>query len=129
MNINELKQDLLKNIQAIKDLMDADVTVEDIEARRTKLLKLTQISSLAAYCKSQAKRIQRMKELEVLMELEEKKYSPSFLSKMLDARCADEEALFIYADRLNAFLSHAIDGLRSEISLYKSELENQLIRT
>ncbi len=45
---------------------------------------------------------------------------------MIDAECNDEEALFVYADRINAGLSHSLDALRSVISLAKSEMENSL---
>lgn len=126
MTIDELKKDLHKKLQAVKEVMDADITDVDIESQKNKLLKLTQLGSLAAACKAQGKQILRLRELEALRELVDKGYSPSVLTKMIDARCCDEEALYIYTDRMNAFLSHSIEGIRSVISLYKEEMRNNL---
>lgn len=126
MTNEEIKSRLGKSLKAIKDLLESDIMDVDIESQKNKLLKLTQITGLAAEVKAQAKKLLRMRELEVLKELQEKKIAPSILSKLISSRCHDEEAMLEYADRLNAGVSHSIDGIRSVISLYKTELENSM---
>jgi len=117
---------LRKNLKAIRDLLDTDVTDCAIESVQNKATMLTQIIGLSAECKAEARRLTELKKLAVLTDIIDKGYAPSLITKMLDAEAATENALYVYADRLNAGITHAIDMLRTSISLYKSELENSL---
>ena len=119
-------ESLRSKLKSIRELLDVDVTGCDITDVQNKAIKLTQIIGLSAECKAEAKRLNELKKLQVLKNNLENKLSPSVLTKIFDAESANETALYIYADRLNAGITHAIDMLRSTISLYKSELENSL---
>lgn len=117
---------LRKNLKAIRDLLDSDVIDCDIVSVQNKATMLTQIIGLSAECKAEAKRLTELKKLDTLIRIKDDGYAPSLITKMLDAEAATENALYVYADRLNAGITHSIDMLRTSISLYKSELENSL---
>lgn len=125
--MNELEEKVLrKNLKAIRDLLDTDVIDCAIESVQNKATMLTQIIGLSAECKAEATRLKQLKNQETLIAIKDQGYSPSVMSKMIDAEAATENALYVYADRLNAGITHAIDMLRTSISLYKSEIENSL---
>lgn len=114
------------NLNAIRETMDSDVVDVDIEQQKNKLLKLSQLTGLAAECKAMAKKVLLKRELEALQDFKDQKIPPSVLTKMIDAECAEEGALLVYADRINAGLTNTMEALRTAISLYKTELENSL---
>lgn len=115
---------LTENLKAIRETLDAPVT--EIEEKDGKLMRLTQLVGLAAECKGHAKKVLRMKDLETLTKYMETTIAPSKLNKIIEAESFSEAGLYEYADRINAGISHAIEGLRTSISLYKTELENSL---
>jgi hypothetical protein len=116
----------VRNLNAIREVLDSDVMDADIETQKNKLIKLTQLTGLAAESKALAQKLLNMKELEVIKENEGSGITASVLVKKINAECYEEGALLVYADRINSALSHSIEGLRSVVSLYKSELENSL---
>jgi hypothetical protein len=122
MTFHEVKQSL----DLIRVLLDSDVSDSTIIEKEAKLLKVSQSSGLAAECKSEAKRLLRAKEVEVLIEIMDgaPNTPASIKTAVLKAKCGNEEALYEYAGRINAFISHNIESLRSVISLYKSEMEH-----
>lgn len=126
MTPDQLKTSIAKNLSSIRKILDTDVTGTDIESVVEKGKLLTQLSGTAAESKSQAVKLLKLKELEVLSKIKDSGLQPSIVSKMLDAECYEEHALFTYADRINASISHSVDYLRTVISLHKSEIENSL---
>lgn len=112
------------SLKVIRETLDAEVT--EIEEKDGKLMKLTQLVGLSAECKARAKGVLRMKELEILIKYQDSGFAPTRLNKLIDAESWQEAELLEYADRLNAGITHAIDGIRTSISLYKVELENSL---
>lgn len=119
------KEETIKALNSIRELVDQDVIDSDIEMVKNKMIALTQLIGLSAEANASAKKLLHSKELKVLIGID-KSLSPSIQNKMLSAECFEEIALYEYADRLNSALIHSIDALRSVLSLYKTELENSL---
>lgn len=119
-------QETKNSLNTIRYVLDMDVTGCDIESVKGKLLKLTSLMGTSAEAQSSAKGLLNEKEIEVFSKMESKSMPPSIAKKYLDAHCKEENALYEYADRLNAAIVHQIDALRTVISLYKTELENSL---
>lgn len=119
---------LNNNLKCIRETLDTDTTGCDIESVVEKLQKLIQLSGLASECKAAAKQQLEEARLISIMRLREMKppVQPSLLLKMAEAECAKQNATFVYADRLNASISHSIEGLRSLISLRKEEMSKNI---
>lgn len=117
---------LKEKMNAIRTLIDADVTGCDIDTVIEKGKKLSQMMGLSAECKAQARRDVENARIAAIIQIENKNYSPSVMLKIADAMCSDELAAFEYADRLNAGITHQLDFYRSVISLHGKELENSL---
>ena len=115
-----------KALNAIRVLLDIDVSNAIIEDVQAKLINLTQMLGLSAETKASAKRILGDKEIEIFHTKDLDKLSPAKAIKLLNAYCAAEIATLEYADRLNSGIIHTIDALRSVISLHKTELENSM---
>lgn len=120
-------QEVVTALNFIRSVLDSDVIDCDITTVDNKLKKLTQLLGSSAEANASAKKILLKKELEILRENKDSGLSPSVLNNLLKAECFDESSLLEYADRLNSGLVHAIDGLRSSISLYKQELSSGAI--
>lgn len=115
-------------LNAIRLAVDSDVVDSDILNVQNKMLKLTQLIGLSAETKASAKKLLGIKE-RCVFEMIDKKLPPSVQIRMLNAECYEENAILEYSDRLNAAITHNIDGLRSVISLYKQEMQSGLIQT
>lgn len=118
-------QETSESLDSIREAVDADIIDLDIDQQKNKMLKLTQLIGLSAECKSNAKRLLHLKEVEELQKID-KSFSPTLINATLKANCYEELALLEYADRLNSAVIHTIDSIRTVISLYKTELENSL---
>lgn len=118
--------DTKKALNSIRAVLDADVSDCDMQSVKDKLLRLTSIMGLSAETMASAKKMLNEKEIEVFANGKTESMPASIAKKYLDAHCKEENALYEYADRLNAAIVHTIDGLRTVISLYKTELENSL---
>lgn len=117
------KEEITRALNAIREVLDADIIGGDIESVDNKLKKITQLTGLSAETVASAEKILRQKELESFKSNLPKGYSASNLNGLIKAETGEEIALLAYADRLNAALSHSMDGLRTSISLYKEELK------
>lgn len=113
-------------LKVIRAVVDTDITGCEIESVVDQGKKLASIIGLSAECIAAAKKMLENARLKAIMKLQEQKLQPSVLLKMADAECGIELAMYEYADRLNASISHQLDYYRTVISLYKSELENSL---
>lgn len=116
------REEISRALNAIRETLDADVIDCDINAVDNKLKKLTQLTGLSAETVASAEKILHLKELESFRENLPKGYSASNLNGLIKAETAEEIALLVYADRINAALSRSMDALRTSISLYKTEL-------
>lgn len=120
------------NIRQRLDLIscELDSKAPDIEKQVRKLSHLTSLMGTSSECVSEAKAGLGRKKADKINALisngEYEKYSPTVLKEIINADCVDEQELFDLAERLNASLVHSIDGIRSIISLYKTELEKSV---
>lgn len=120
------KDSIEANLAAIRKVVDTDVTGCDIDTIVEQGKKLASIMGLSAEVMGAAQKHLQLARKKALKELESKGISPSVMIKMADGDAAMELAMYDYADRLNAAITHQLDYYRSVISLYKSELENSI---
>ena len=114
--------ELNKSLNFLRSEMDKEVSSDDTIGMVDKLEKLVSLVGLSAECVAAAEKELKKKNLIVLIENKGANYSPSVLLKLMDGMSADQMAVYRYAERLNAGLSHAMDGLRTIISLHKEEM-------
>lgn len=115
-----------RDLKAIREVVDTDTSGADIDSVVECGKKLASMCGLSAQTMAAAKKRLESKRLVAIQSLEGKGYPPSVMLKMADAMCGEQLALYDYADRLNAAISHQLDYYRTVISLYKTELENSL---
>lgn len=115
---------LKEKLKSIRDLLDVNTVEVDTDSVANHAQQLASMIGLSAECKSEAKKELEWAKLKAMNRMEQKKISPSILSKRIDAECADELGVYEYADRLNAGIVHKLDTMRTIISLRKQELEN-----
>lgn len=112
-----------KNLGAIRALVDVDLTgchVDDVVEHGK---RLSAMMGLSAECMAAAQRRLQEARLLAIKRYQAEHFPPTVLLKMADGECALEHALYDYADRLNAAISHQVDFFRTVISKYKVELE------
>lgn len=113
-------------LNAIRKVLDTDVTGVDIDSVVEQGKKLASLMGLSAECMAAAHKFLQNAKLKALQELNGKGYQPSVMIKMIDGMCGIESATYEYADRLNAAITHQLDYYRTVISLHKTEIENSL---
>lgn len=123
MNLHELQI----NCKAISSEIDREVSGGDIHGVQDKLMKLSQLIALSAECVTQAKKNYLYKQSEIIKINKDVIMPASILSKKIESDSWEESGMLTYCERLNAGIVHSIDALRSIISLYKTELTNNLI--
>lgn len=123
MNLHELQI----NCKAISSEIDREVSGGDIQGVQDKLMKLSQLIALSAECVTQAKKNYLYKQSEIIKINKDVIMPASILSKKIESDSWEESGMLTYCERLNAGIVHSIDALRSIISLYKTELTNNLI--
>lgn len=117
---------IVRDLAAIRKIVDTDTTGADIETVVECGKKLASMAGLSAQCMAAAKKRLERARLRALKELTEQGLQPSILLKTVEANCGEELALYDYADRINAAITHQLDFYRSVISLHKCEIENSL---
>lgn len=115
-------EQITNNLRAIRIVSDESLDKDNVEQVVSKGNRLEALLGLSAAQKSNAKLLLNRKKVEVFAKYKESKMSPSVLVKLIDAEAGEEEALFMYADRLNAAVTHELDYIRSLISYYKEEM-------
>lgn len=110
---------------SIREVIDLDVDPENIDELQGKLMKLVNMVGLSSELKALAKRELLHAQAIALAGLDQK-LAPTVLKMRIEGQTADEESNLVYADRLNAGITHAIDSIRTVISLRKSEMEQSL---
>lgn len=108
-----------KKVEAIKKAIEMEVSQDDLEGLQGKLLKCVNLFALSAEMCARATVDLRNAELRVIQE----HGVGTGASMRLKAMTAEEQGRMELADRLNAGLTHTIEGLRTMISLKKSEYE------
>jgi len=110
------------NLKAIREQVDVDLTTVHIDDVVEHGKRLAALMGLSAECMAAAQRRLQAARLKAIKSLDAS-LPPSVLLKMADAEIGLELALYEYADRLNAALTHQLDFIRTVISKYKVELE------
>lgn len=114
-----MKNDFNQKVKAIKDAIELEVASEDLEGLQGKLLRCINLFALSSEMCARATVDLRNAELKVLQE----HGTGTGASMRLKAMTGDEQGRMELADRLNAGLTHTIEGLRTMISLKKTEYE------
>lgn len=96
-----------------------EVTPEDLDGLQGKLLRCTTLFSLSAEMCARATVDLRSAELKVVLE----HGTGTGMGMKLKAMTGEEQGRVELADRLNAGLTHAIEALRTMISLKKTEFD------
>lgn len=120
------KKEYNDKIAAIRQAIDLDVDLSDTEGMSGKVLMLTRMIGLSAEVKARALKNFNDAKLVAYAKHKAEKLSPNVLKVVIEGETSEEAAKLELSDRLNAGIVHAIDGLRTIISLRKSELENSL---
>ena len=120
------RKEFSDKIAALRQVLDMDVSMDDLEGMQGKVLMLVRLIGLSAEVKARALKDLSDAKLVAYAKHKSEKLAPTVLKVVLEGETSEEEAKLELADRLNAGLVHAIDGLRTIISLRKSELENSL---
>ncbi|HTC01031.1 MAG TPA: hypothetical protein VK705_10140 [Ferruginibacter sp.] len=112
------------NLEIIQSSMDIKVEQGDINGAMDKLSNITVLYGLSSECVRHAKSHCLTKQGSLLPELFKKGINATMLRLQLESNMAYELSLLIYAERINAALTHIVDAIRTQISLYKSEMGN-----
>lgn len=115
-----------QKLQAIRKEVERDLTGQSIDELEEHGKRLASLFGLSAETMAEAKRQMDKKLLQAIQSNEIKNYPPSVLLKVAQAQCGEEAAVYDYADRLNAGITHQLDFYRTVISKYKAELEQSM---
>lgn len=120
---------LKKNCDAVRKVIEQEVLQEDPDSLVGKLHDLVNIKGLSANNLANA-RILWSEALEFFYTVQmnedgtlPKSIQATVLKELVKAKAGKFESLYEYAERLDKGVSYAIEGLRTMISLYKTELE------
>jgi hypothetical protein len=113
-------------LEYVLEAIGAEADPQNPEQLTTKLSELINLSGHVAHIVSETEKVYKYALLDAYTKLEKEESRPpsTVHSKVLEAMVAKESAAHTYADKINASLKMAIDGLRTMISLYKTETEN-----
>ncbi len=117
--------EIKSNLDVIREVIDTNPSGADMQSVLDLGSKLSSLIGLSAECQSQAQRHLKLANLNALTKADTSK--PSIAIKQIDALCADEIAMYEYACRINAGITHKLDFIRTQISLHKVELEKGLV--
>ena len=115
-----------EKLKAIRGLVEVDLTGVPIDQLEEHGKRLAAIIGLSAETMAQAKKAYDLRLLQAIRANEGKDLTASILLKVAQAEAAEEAAVYEYADRLNAGITHQLDYYRTVISKYKEELRNSL---
>ncbi len=108
---------------AIRQALDTEVSSDDLEGLQGQLLRLSSLIGLSAELKARAVSDLKTAELMSFATHQKEKLSPTVFKVVMQGESADEYGKLELADRLNAGLSHAMEGIRTIISLRKEEMK------
>jgi len=128
LNLKTMLNKIKEHCKAVKELIDKPIDPENRDELVGKLNDLIAISGLSASNMANAK-LEWRKAQEVIIEglmTDPVNLSASLTNDYVKSRCGMYEAAHEMADRLDKKLGGAIEGLRTLISLHKTEIENSL---
>lgn len=108
---------------AIRQALDTEVSSDDLEGLQGQLLRLSSLIGLSAELKARAVADLKTAELMSFAAHKKENLSPTVFKVVMQGESADEYGKLELADRLNAGLSHAMEGIRTIISLRKEEMK------
>lgn len=121
-----MEKDKIKEcFECINDVLTAPA--EMIEEKNLKLDRLMILTALAAEVQGQACALYKRKKGEKIRELADEKYSANQTVLIAEGEVSEYAGIYEHAQRLSAAITHSIEGIRTQISLYKTELSNSLI--
>lgn len=115
------KKEILKNLEIIQKEIDTQIQESDPYSVLDKLNKLIAYMGLSAEIMRWSKELVLKSQSIQFDKGLAKGYSGNVLKQYLEGKLAEELAIDKYADRINAAIGHAADGLRSIISNHKNE--------
>jgi len=110
----------------IRDTIDIDVDLSDLDGLQGKVLMLTRIIGLSSEVKARALKDFNDAKLIAYAKHKSEKLTPNVLKIVIEGETSEESAKLELADRLNSGITHALDGLRTVISLKKTEMDKSL---
>jgi hypothetical protein len=115
-----------EKVKALRDAVDLDVSIDDLEGMQGKVLMLTRMMGLAA--ELQARAVMDLKRARLIAYSTHKSagLSPNVMKMVVEGETAEEEGKHELVERLGSGIVHALDGLRTIISLKKTEMEKSL---
>ena len=110
----------------ISDLLGAEVDPQNPDEMLAKLNTLISNAGYVAGLVAETEQAYKYALLEAYKQTVEDKPPSTVHGKVLESMVASESAAHTYADKINASLKLAVEGLRTMISLYKTEAENSV---
>lgn len=120
------KKDFNEKIKAIRDAIDSVVDHDNLDGMVYKITLLINLIGLSAELEARALKDLKDAELIAYAKHKAEKLSPNVMKIVIEGETSEERAKLKLADRLNAGLVHAIDGLRTIVSLKKTELDKSI---
>ena len=110
------------NLDIIQACLDQKINVELPEEIVGKATELINIQSLSANCVSESLRLLKLSEANMFDAALQTVTAPSLISKFIDGRTANEQALYKLSEKIDSAIRHSIEMYRSILSLRKEEL-------
>jgi hypothetical protein len=109
---------------AIRQALDTEVSSDDLEGLQGQLLRLSALIGLSAELKARAVADLKTAHLIAYSTHKSKDLPASIFKTVIEGEAAEAHGKLELADRLNAGLTHAMDGIRTIISFRKDEMKN-----
>lgn len=130
-SVQETEKKLEESFANIDEVLSTEISPDQIDLQVRKLNKLAILTANAADNIAKSKELLYKKQLIYLQRIEDDhpKAKYNIVNKYLQGYTARYEGYYTKADRQYAAITHSIDAIRTIISKYKSELENQIYST
>jgi hypothetical protein len=120
------KEEIETNLNTIKEAINQEAYTS--EEKDAKLTKMSILSALAAETQAKAGALYREKLADAIRILAKEKYQASIIKNLAEGEVSEYSMLYEWAQRCSAAVTHTIEALRTQISLYKTELSNQMFQ-
>lgn len=124
------EQTIDRDCKAIAAVLDMPVSNDDPAGLAEKLHKLINVCSLSANNVARARahwmEAKTFAIENAITDGELNKLPASVLTELVKSKAGRAESFYVLAERTDTRIGYAIDGMRTLISLYKSELENSM---
>jgi len=123
--INAAHEKVKPMLKVVREMLDEKVSLDDPAGCAEKLMKLVDVSGTVSHAESLAKATFKSsvsnKLVQVMTEMPE--MGASNMKQVAEGQCGIYYEQQVYAERLGRMVSHAIEGMRSIVSLQKAQLE------